>query len=1285
LEIGSNLQLQATVSPSNATNKKVYWSTSDANIAIVDDQGMVTALKTGEVIISVKTEEGDFSAQATINIFDPRENYKVESFFLLDAIANTEKEEIVDGTKLEYEKIKDLLLNFRVKVDPSKVGSVHIALDGPITSSRVDNGYEYDLLNNDGLYLTVGNYTLTAIPYSESNRGGVQGIKKSISFSIEPPENIPVTGISVDPPTATLEKGEMLQFNATISPSDASNKNLNWFSSDPLIASVDENGLVSAISQGTVTITAISQEGNIQGNASLMVTDPKETLGIAGFTLINADTDTDMFTLSNGAELDINQIQDINLTIRVNTNPPTVGSVHLVLKGPVNETRIENGLPYELFGYDNGDYFGKKFALGEYTLQATPYSEKDTSGVKGTSESIEFFVVEPSIEKAPATPILVSPVDLSADLDNSLTFLWGKIEDAESYSIQISEKSDFSSLFLNKELLTENQIDVEGLLSGTTYFWRVNASNQTGNSEWSEIWSFSIKEEPQEDIIKVTGIAVSPTTVSLQIGDTLQLNAEIEPANATNKTVIWLSSDSAIATVSSEGWVTAISKGNVTISAITEDGNFTDNAIISVSDPNQTLAVSGFTLLNALSNTDLITLSNGIEIDFKQIQDLDLNIRVNTNPPTVGSVEMSLSGPVNEIRVENNAPYALFGHNNGIYIGKKLIPGKYILAATPYSGSDQTGIKGNASSIEFEIIEKEEEKAPDSPMLLSPAHQLTGLDNTLTMEWQETANAISYTLQISEKPDFSELFVEKNQLSVAQYQVDGLGYGTKYFWRVKASNAIGESDWSEIWSFTIKEKIIPPAKPTLLGPENLSTGLTGTITLTWTKPENAAVYRVQIAKDQDFVRKQFDLYNIPTESFDINNLEAGTTFYWRVNASNEGGSSEFSETWKFETLNGPEAPILVSPEDSQTNLDTDLNLVWERVLGAESYRLQVSGSRDFSQRIIDQSDITENSFALEKLEEGKTYYWRVRATNKAGSSVYSDIWNFTTKVSLLAPTAPELVSPVQSALLKATNVDFEWKSVDTAEKYQIQVSKFSNFSQAIVVNNSAVIGNTINITTLEPDQAYFWRVRAINAAGSSPYSAVWLFKTEPLPPLATPLLISPENGIKLDTTSVNFNWEIVDEAENYQLEVSKDSTFQEGLMQYKELSYTNYILDSLERGEKYFWRVQANGKRPSNQSETWSFTIEEDQAVLLAKSAPVKIKTFPNPFDEVLHLEFSRNIEGEVIISIMDSNGITVFEETVTDINESISLHIPSDWPKGVYVIRVQGFGLFESKKIIKN
>lgn len=84
--------------------------------------------------------------------------------------------------------------------------------------------------------------------------------------------------------------------------------------------------------------------------------------------------------------------------------------------------------------------------------------------------------------------------------------------------------------------------------------------------------------------VSVTGVDVSPSTASVEIGETTTLTATVSPSNATNKTVTWSTSNSSVATVSN-GVVTGVSAGSATITATTQDGGFTDTCTVTVTQP----------------------------------------------------------------------------------------------------------------------------------------------------------------------------------------------------------------------------------------------------------------------------------------------------------------------------------------------------------------------------------------------------------------------------------------------------------------------------------------------------------------------------------------------------------------------------------------------------------------------------------------------------------------------------------------------------------------------------
>ncbi|WP_051477533.1 carbohydrate-binding protein [Aquimarina pacifica] len=153
-------------------------------------------------------------------------------------------------------------------------------------------------------------------------------------------------------------------------------------------------------------------------------------------------------------------------------------------------------------------------------------------------------------------------------------------ENASSYDFHISSSSPAIDAGDPSLSVTNDVVDIDG-----------EARIQNGRMD------IGVDENGASATIPVTGISLSPENSSLDIGDTLQINASISPTNASNQNVSWTSSNSAIASVNNSGIITANSEGTVTITATTEDGNYTDTTIITVNqdtnitfipDPNKT-------------------------------------------------------------------------------------------------------------------------------------------------------------------------------------------------------------------------------------------------------------------------------------------------------------------------------------------------------------------------------------------------------------------------------------------------------------------------------------------------------------------------------------------------------------------------------------------------------------------------------------------------------------------------------------------------------------------------
>jgi hypothetical protein len=98
--------------------------------------------------------------------------------------------------------------------------------------------------------------------------------------------------------------------------------------------------------------------------------------------------------------------------------------------------------------------------------------------------------------------------------------------------------------------------------------------------------------------------------------------------------------------------------------------------------------------------------------------------------------------------------------------------------------------------------------APSSPTLSSPANNQTDVTINLTLNWNVSSRAESYTLQVSKNQSMSQPIINQGGLTGTSYDVNGLDYETKYYWRVRAVNGAGNSNWSETWSFTTEILIV---------------------------------------------------------------------------------------------------------------------------------------------------------------------------------------------------------------------------------------------------------------------------------------------------------------------------------------------------------------------------------------------------------------------------------------------------------------------------------------------
>jgi hypothetical protein len=189
----------------------------------------------------------------------------------------------------------------------------------------------------------------------------------------------------------------------------------------------------------------------------------------------------------------------------------------------------------------------------------------------------------------------------------------------------------------------------------------------------------------------------------------------------------------------------------------------------------------------------------------------------------------------------------------------------------------------------------------DAPEVTSPANNAVDVGSDLRLIWNADNIFTNYAVQISTDEEFSSLFLNLTNVDATSYNVDNLNNGTTYYWRIRGHNATGPSKWSEVRRFSTEDANEPlvPSKPSLDSPQNGYTGTSDTILLEWSAANNAEWYSVQVSTQSNFSTIVAQNNNLTQTFYELTDLQAPSTYYWRVRAHNSNGNSEWTEVRHF--------------------------------------------------------------------------------------------------------------------------------------------------------------------------------------------------------------------------------------------------------------------------------------------------------------------------------------------------------------------------------------------------
>ena len=248
---GETETLTATVRPDNADNRKVTWSSDKTEVATVDGAGRVTAVKAGEAVVTVTTEDGGKTATCKVTV-----KAKV--------IGVTEV--TLDRTELTLTEGETETLTATVRPDNADNRKVTWSSDKTEVAT-VDGAGRVTAVKAGEAVVTV----------TTEDGGKTATCKVTVKAKA-----VPVTGVEVNPWAVTLSVRGTSKLSYTIRPADATNQNVKWESDNPSVATVDSDGNVRAVSAGVAKVSAVTEDGGFRSGCTVTVKEFSSGFEVGG-------------------------------------------------------------------------------------------------------------------------------------------------------------------------------------------------------------------------------------------------------------------------------------------------------------------------------------------------------------------------------------------------------------------------------------------------------------------------------------------------------------------------------------------------------------------------------------------------------------------------------------------------------------------------------------------------------------------------------------------------------------------------------------------------------------------------------------------------------------------------------------------------------------------------------------------------------------------------------------------------------------------------------------------
>ncbi|MBB3696946.1 Ig-like domain-containing protein [Flammeovirga yaeyamensis] len=628
--------------PQEVTGNTNY--TFDVNVNLLGARDVVVELLNGSTVLGTGTTSADVKGKETVSVDVNLASVPAVGQYTLRATA-------VSGGQVITQCTSSLTMLDQIR--PSSISiidwlrEVEIGQTLPVTAEVLpSNAYNKNVLwtsSNQGVANVNGEGTVTGLGLGSSViRATTQdgGLVAEVTVQVKSQVVVQPTSITI-PSDVTVFPNGQLQINPVFDPVWTTETDINWSSSNSLV-SVDNNGLITAGgTEGTFTLTATSAS-----NSSVVATSAGNvgtilTIEAEAFSNMGGPTGEiavyELASASKGKAINNVQAGDY---VEYEVFVPKAGEYKATFFAG---TGLEDGV---IEMYVNGESKGSKqvpmndwdsFSAVQLTQNVALPAGNVTIGVVAAGSSqwnwnLDYYQLafQGEITCDDLTGVSISASNTSIAQGESTTFA-GQLLPVSACSTPITWSSSNSNV-----ATVDNNGKVTGVGIGSATIYA-----HAGN--------FTTSQEVEVRAVNVTGITVDPTSVTMTAGAEAQLNATVLPVNASNKSVVWSTSDASVATVSSNGLVTAVAEGSAVVTATTVEGTFFASSTITVNsqvdDSVQGVSLSPTTVTLDENQTAQLTA------DVIPSNAANKNVTFASNNPTVATV--STNGLVTALSAGN--------------------------------------------------------------------------------------------------------------------------------------------------------------------------------------------------------------------------------------------------------------------------------------------------------------------------------------------------------------------------------------------------------------------------------------------------------------------------------------------------------------------------------------------------------------------------------------------------------------------------------------------------------